>query len=173
MKIAGLLKNDMIDGLGFSVSLWTQGCPFHCSGCHNPETWDFERGKEVNIVHLIDEIKKAISANGIQRNFSVLGGEPLCSQNMYDVAKIVKEIRAAYPDIKIFIWTGFTLESLWAQENGTLNEILNNIDFLIDGLFEIEQRDVTLFLRGSRNQRVVDIKNSKKGEIREYNSSNN
>lgn len=173
MKIAGLLKNDMIDGLGFTVSLWTQGCPFHCSGCHNPETWDFEGGKEVNIIHLIDEIKKAISANGIQRNFSVLGGEPLCSQNLYNVAKIVKEIRAAYPNIKIFIWTGFTLENLWAQENSTLNEILNNIDFLIDGLFEIEQRDVTLFLRGSRNQRVIDIKNSKKGEIHEYNSPNN
>jgi anaerobic ribonucleoside-triphosphate reductase activating protein len=158
MRIAGLLKNDMVDGSGFSVSLWTQGCPFHCEGCHNPETWDFKGGTEVNKYHLVDEILKAISANGIQRNFSVLGGEPLCSQNIYDVADIIKEVRQNYPNIKIFVWTGFQLENLLAQKDPVVNQILQNIDVLIDGQFEIDKRDVTLWLRGSANQRVIDVK---------------
>ena len=160
MRIAGLLKNDMVDGMGFSVSLWTQGCPFHCKGCHNPETWDFNGGTEVNIYHLIDDIKKAISANGIERNFSVLGGEPLCSQNIYDVADIIYEVRKAYPNIKIFVWTGFTFENLIAQQDPIVNKILHNIDYLIDGQFEIDKRDVTLWLRGSSNQRVINVKES-------------
>ena len=158
MRIAGLLKNDMVDGIGFTVSLWTQGCPFHCEGCHNPETWDFKGGMEVNIYHLIDEIKKAITANGILRNFSVLGGEPLCSQNIYDVAAIIYEVRKAFPTIKIFVWTGFTVETLLAQHDPIVNKILNNIDVLVDGQFDISKRDITLPLRGSSNQRVIDVK---------------
>lgn len=164
MKIAGLLKNDMVDGLGFTVSLWTQGCPFKCLGCHNPETWDFNGGKEVNVYRLIDEIKKAINANGVRRNFSVLGGEPLCSQNIYDIADIICEIKKEYPDIKIFVWTGFTVENLLSQHDPIVNKILNNIDVLIDGQFELDKRDITLWLRGSANQRVIDVKKLLAGE---------
>lgn len=174
MRIAGLLKNDMVDGLGFAVSLWTQGCPFHCKGCHNQETWDFKGGKEVNIYRLIDEIKKAIIANGIQRNFSVLGGEPLCSQNIYEVADIIYEIKKAFPDIKIFVWTGFTIEVLLAQHDPIVNKVLHNIDILIDGQFELDKRDVTLWLRGSKNQRVIDVpKTLIEGKICECNNPNN
>lgn len=174
MRIAGLIKNDMVDGLGFSVSLWTQGCPFHCDGCHNPETWDFKGGEEVNIYHLIDEIKKAITANGIQRNFSVLGGEPLCSQNIYEVSDIIYEIRKTFPNIKIFVWTGFTIENLLAQHDPIVNKVLHNIDILIDGQFEIAKRDVTLWLRGSSNQRVIDVpKTIIEGKVCECNNSNN
>ena len=164
MRIAGLLKNDMVDGLGFTVSLWAQGCPFHCTGCHNPETWDFNGGEEVNKYILINDIINAIKANGIRRNFSVLGGEPLCSQNIYDIAEIIKEVRKAYPDIKIFVWTGFTFEDLLAQEDPVVDEIFKNINYLIDGRFEIEKRDVTLLLRGSTNQRVIDVKKLLAGE---------
>lgn len=78
MRYAGLKKNDIVDcEEGICVSLWTQGCPFHCKGCHNPETWDFMGGMKVPH-SIFKEINKAINENGIQRNFSVLGGEPLC-----------------------------------------------------------------------------------------------
>ena len=78
VKYANLIKNDVVNGEGICVSLWTQGCPFRCPGCHNPETWSFEDGIDVPN-DLKGQIVKAISDNGITRNFSVLGGEPLCS----------------------------------------------------------------------------------------------
>jgi len=157
MKIAGLIKNDMVDGSGFCVSLWTQGCPHRCLGCHNPETWDFNGGTVITLDELEKEIFEALNANGVERNFSVLGGEPLCEENLYDVAKIVSKVRHKFPDRKIFVWTGYTYEELKEKNNSVLNALFNDIDILIDGRFEIDNRDVTLWLRGSRNQRVIDM----------------
>lgn len=157
MRIAGLIKNDMVDGSGFCVSLWTQGCPHHCPGCHNPETWDFKGGKTITLNKLEKEIFEALNANGVERNFSVLGGEPLCEENLYDVAKIISKVRHNFPDRKIFVWTGYTYEELKEKNNSVLNALFNDIDILIDGRFEIDNRDVTLWLRGSRNQRVIDM----------------
>ena len=160
MRIAGLLKNDMVDGLGFSVSLWTQGCPFHCKGCHNPETWDPQGGMVANKDKLIEEILTSINANGVQRNFSVLGGEPLSLQNVDDVNVIITAVRQVYPNIKIMVWTGFTWEKLMDMNEPLVNNILNQIDVLIDGQFELDKRDITLWLCGSSNQRVIDVKES-------------
>lgn len=84
VRYAGLNKNDFINGEGVSVSLWVQGCPHHCPGCHNSEQWSFEGGKYINNQLLIEEIFTALTENGIQRNFSVLGGEPLAPQNIND-----------------------------------------------------------------------------------------
>ena len=154
MRIAGLKYNDIVDGIGICVSLWAQGCPFHCVGCHNPQTWDFDGGYIVN--NLKDIIIKAINANKVNRNFSILGGEPLCPENIEMVKEIVLTVRTMYPDIKIFLWTGYTLKELKKRikKNRELNCILNNIDYLIDGRFEEDKKDLTLWLRGSRNQNV-------------------
>lgn len=169
MRIAGLLKNDMVDGVGFSVSLWTQGCPFRCQGCHNPETWDALGGTIVNRDKLIDEILTSLYSNGVQRNFSVLGGEPLYAQNCGDVNVIVSAVRAAYPNIKITVWTGYTWEKLRELNNPDVENILKQIDILIDGQFELDKRDVTLWLRGSSNQRVIDVqKTLKENRVCEY-----
>ncbi len=157
MRIAGLIKNDMVDGSGFCVSLWTQGCPHRCPGCHNPETWDFNGGTEITLDDLEKEIFEALNANGVERNFSVLGGEPLCEENLYDVAKIISKVRHNFPDRKIFVWTGYIYEELKEKNNSVLNVLFNDIDILIDGRFEIDKRDITLWLRGSRNQRVIDM----------------
>lgn len=174
MRIAGLIKNDLVDGLGFSVSLWTQGCPFHCEGCHNPETWSFTGGQDVATDGLIQDISNAIVANGLQRNFSVLGGEPLCEENVNDVDVVVSHIRAKFPDIIIVVWTGYMWEELIAREDLTTNSLLNNIDVLIDGQFDIHQRDVTLWLRGSRNQRVIDVQKSlREGAVYAYHNPYN
>jgi len=154
-KYAGLIKNDMANGYGVCVSYWVQGCPHHCPGCHNPETWDFNGGLE-QPWDLLKQIKEAIRANGIQRNFSILGGEPLCPENIYQTEVIVCYIRDMFPDIKIFLWTGYTLEELkkysFARE---AKAILDKIDVLIDGPYIEAKRDITLPLRGSSNQNIL------------------
>ena len=153
-KYAGLMTNDFANGEGVCVSFWTQGCPHHCEGCQNPETWDFEGGLELP-TDIRGQIIKAICANGITRNFSVLGGEPLCPQNIEEVDQIITSVRAAFPQIKIFVWTGYTLEELQKEKNEHIISILSKIDTLIDGKYIEEQRDITLKLRGSTNQRVL------------------
>ena len=153
-RYAGLITNDFANGTGTCVSFWTQGCPHHCPGCQNPETWDFQGGKEVP-TDIRGQIIKAICANGITRNFSVLGGEPLCDENLDEVDKIITSIRTAYPQIKIFVWTGYILEELKEKKNDKINHILSQIDVLIDGPFIQAERDITLELRGSRNQRIL------------------
>jgi len=156
MRYAGLMKNDIVDGEGVCVSFWTQGCPFHCKNCHNPETWDFNGGYEVP-EDIRGEIVKAISENGITRNFSVLGGEPLCEQNLDLVNSIVTAVRTAYPNIKIFIWSGYTFEELINQQNEKIISILKQANYLIDGRYEDSLRDITLHLRGSSNQQIIKL----------------
>lgn len=153
-KYAGLITNDFANGVGTCVSFWTQGCPHRCVGCHNPETWDFNGGKDLP-VDIRGQIIKAICANNIIRNFSVLGGEPLCEQNLNEVDKIITSVRIAYPQIKIFVWTGYILEDLIQQNDTRINHILSQIDVLIDGPFIEKERDITLELRGSKNQRIL------------------
>lgn len=154
MRIAGIKYNDFANGEGVCVSLFVQGCPHHCDGCFNPETWDFNKGSELP-PDIRGQLIKAITKNGIQRNFSVLGGEPLCPENVKEVNNIITGIRTAFPDIKIFVWTGYTLEELKAKQDLFIENILNNIDVLIDGRFELAYRDITLKLRGSSNQRIL------------------
>lgn len=159
MRIAELKLNDCVDGEGITVSLWMQGCPLKCKGCHNKCLWDFEGGYDEP--ELKGKIIKAITANGIKRNFSILGGEPLCEENKNTVLEVLKSVRVVYPDIKIYLWTGYTYEFLKSQNDEVINEIFNYIDFLIDGPYIEEERDLTLKLRGSRNQRIIDMNATK------------
>lgn len=154
-RYAGLITNDFANGIGTCVSFWAQGCPHHCPGCQNPETWDFEGGKELP-TDMRGQIIKAICANGIIRNFSVLGGEPLCEKNLDEVDKIITGVRTAFPHIKIFVWTGYLLEELRERHDKRIDHILSQIDILIDGPFIQEKRDITLKLRGSINQRILE-----------------
>lgn len=148
MRYAGLIKNDIVNGEGVCVSFWTQGCPFKCKGCHNPQTWDFNGGEDLPN-DIKGQIVKAISDNNITRNFSILGGEPLCEQNIELVKEILLAVKAAYPHIKVFLWTGYELEDIQDAL------ILEKVDVLITGPYIEEQRDITLPLRGSYNQKVL------------------
>ena len=152
MRIANIKYNDIVDGEGVCVSVWFQGCPHQCLGCHNPETWNFNGGYEIEYEELEKQVLEAIERNGIKRNLSLLGGEPLCEPNLEYAIKLAAAAKQKYPDITIYCWTGYTLEQILKKYN---NSILKNIDVLIDGLFILSQRDITLKLRGSTNQRIL------------------
>ena len=109
MRIAGLVKNDIVDSDdGIAVALYFQGCPHHCKGCHNPETWDFNGGMEIDREELIKTVMDSLTENGIKRNLSILGGEPLAPQNIDNTIYILSKIRKQFKDIKILLWTGYS-----------------------------------------------------------------
>ena len=155
MRIAGINKNDVVNGEGICVALFTQGCPFHCKGCFNPETWDYNGGKEVPISDLISDVEAAIAANGVPRNFSILGGEPLIERNLEELKILLSTVKKDFPHITIFLWTGFTIEELTSAQK----EVTQYIDVLIDGQYNEKLRDVSLHLRGSSNQRIFRANN--------------
>lgn len=161
MKYAGYMPNDFVNGEGVCVSLWTAGCPHRCPGCFNSEIWDYDNGKTVPN-DIKGQIVKAISANGIQRNFSVLGGEPLSPQNREFVSDMIKIVRSAYPHIKIYLWSGYTYQELLDFNDKNINSILSQINFLIDGRFEEDKKDLTLKLRGSSNQNIIELNKEEK-----------
>lgn len=150
-----IIPNDIVNGHGVCVSFFVQGCPHHCPRCFNEETWDFKGGKEYTD-HTKWEIIEAIGANGIQRNFSILGGEPLDRHNVDMVTEVLEAVRKAYPTIEIILWTGFELEEFFYTINATpkLQRILELVDIIVDGPFIEERKDLTLKLRGSTNQHI-------------------
>lgn len=153
MRYAGIIKNDFSAAPGTSVTFFTQGCPHKCEGCHNPETWDFEGGEEVTHDTILDVIE-AITANGLHRNLCIMGGEPLCSENLFLTNLIINSVKEKLPDTKIYLWTGYYLEDL-DLNNNRIKSILEQVDCLIDGPYDKTKRDVTLFMRGSSNQRIL------------------
>lgn len=160
MRYAGLIKNDFSAAPGVSVSFFTQGCPHHCPGCQNPETWDFDGGKEFT-ADVLDEIVEALKANDIERSFCVLGGEPMCGENEFLTNMVIKHVRERSPGTKIYVWTGYHYEDLMKKTDSHTKMIFSNIDYLIDGPYIEAERDITLPMRGSRNQRVIPIDRNK------------
>ena len=158
MQYAGLIKNDFSAAPGVSVSFYTQGCPHRCQGCHNPETWDFKGGKEFT-ANILDEIIEALQANGIKRSLCILGGEPLCPENQFLTCMIVRHVKEKLPETEIYVWTGYTYEQLKQSTDPHLKNILQIIDYIIDGPYIEAERDITLPMRGSSNQRVIKLDN--------------
>ena len=159
MRYAGIIKNDFSAAPGISVSFFVQGCPHHCKGCHNPETWDFDGGKEFTY-DVLNDIAESLFANGISRSLAIMGGEPLCEQNIFLTLLVVKTIKETYPDVKIYIWSGYTYDYLMSHitTNLHLKQVLDYADFLIDGPYVEELRDISLPMRGSSNQKIIDLK---------------
>ena len=153
MYYSNIINNDTINCLsGITVSLFMSGCPHHCKGCFNTETWNPKNGEEIEIVELIKIIKKRIADYDIERNFSVLGGEPLVDYNIKNTSIIISAIRKEFPSIEIYLWSGYTLSEI--KEMKESEDILKNITYLIDGKFEESKKDKNLILRGSSNQKV-------------------
>lgn len=151
---------EAINGEGFGVSLYTQGCPYHCPGCFNPETWDFNKGKEWTQVEE-DLIIKLLKPDYIKR-LTIVGGEPLIERNIKPLTALLKRVRHIYPDKNIWLYTGGNFEF----ESTRCNDLIQYINVIIDGQFKKDLRDITLKWKGSSNQRVIDVQKSlKKGEV--------
>lgn len=160
MRYSGLILNDISAADGLCVSFFTQGCPHRCPGCHNPETWSFDGGKEFTF-DTLKEIINGLTAQGIQRNLCVMGGEPLCDENVFLTYLVLSEVKAKVPEAKIYLWTGYTYEELVTRAYPKVKECLDMADFLIDGPYIAAERDVSLRMRGSRNQRIIDLSEKK------------
>ena len=156
MRYSGLIRNDLAAAPGVSVTFFTQGCPHRCEGCHNPETWDFNGGKEFT-PQVLEDIYSALYANGIERNFCIMGGEPLCQENLFLTLLVLKEVRKHFPKIKIYLWTGYYYDELKRNKDSHMVQILDLIDVLIDGPYIHFQRDITLKMRGSTNQSIIEL----------------
>lgn len=155
MRFSKIKDNDIANGIGITMSLWTQGCPHHCKGCFNFETWDYNGGKEFtdeDLKYILNNINK----NNIKRNLSILGGEPLCPQNVKGVIELCKQFKKVYPEKMIYLWTGYVVEKF----DSIQREIFNYVDILVDGKFEEDKKNLSIMLRGSSNQRVIDVNKS-------------
>lgn len=162
MRYAGINYNDMCAAPGVSVTLFTQGCPHHCEGCHNPETWDFDGGKEFT-PDVLRKIVEGLVHNGVKRNFCIMGGEPLCEQNTLLTLMTIQYVKQRLPEIKIYLWTGYYYEQLLKSSDPKIPLILKEIDVLVDGPFIKTLRDITLKMRGSSNQNIIDLKERRNG----------
>ena len=158
MRYNKIRKMDISNGPGVRVSIFFQGCPFHCDECFNPETWDFACGKEFTD-ETIDRVLELCSMDYIV-GLSMLGGEPMHETNLPGSTKLAKAFKEKFPEKSLWSWTGFTYEGIKD------NEIFNYIDVLVDGQFKKELFNPTLHWKGSSNQRVIDIKKTReKGKI--------
>lgn len=158
MRYTKIKENDVVNGEGVCVSLWTQGCPHHCKGCFNVSTWDYKGGHEWKPEDK-DRVLKLLDKNGVYRHLSILGGEPLCPENIHGVVELCGYIKLFRPETKIYVWTGYLFEDL-ISKYGTL--MFGDMDVIIDGRFEEDKKDIRLKMRGSSNQRIINVKESLK-----------
>lgn len=160
MRYAGLIKNDTAAAPGMCVTFFVQGCPLRCPGCHNKDSWDYDGGMEFT-PQVLDEIIEALTANNIERNLCIMGGEPLCDNNAFLTALVIEEVKKVLPDIKVYIWSGYTYEKLLENCHPQVQTVLQKADVLIDGPYIEAERDISLPMRGSRNQRIIDLTEKK------------
>lgn len=181
IRYAQIRSLDLSNGEGVGVALFVQGCHFHCLNCFNPETWDFNGGKEWT-EEAKEKFLKLVDRPYIKR-ISILGGEPLAEENLDGVLDLVNRIRLSSPQKSIWLYSGYTWKNIWTCGiHGTdlygkprnsysilqirRQEIVKQCNVLVDGQYIDSQRDITLPYRGSKNQKLIDIQQSlHKGEI--------
>ena len=161
IRLAADLQSDsIVDGPGLRTVIWAQGCSHHCKGCQNPQTWDFNGGGLVPI----EMVKEAIDELENQDGITFSGGDPMFQvEACLEIAKYCKE-----KGYNIWVYTGFTYEEIMkmSKKNPSYKEFLSYIDILVDGRFILKERDLSLLFRGSRNQRLIDVKKTlEKNEV--------
>ncbi len=155
MRYNKIRKMDISNGEGIRVSIFMQGCAFHCEGCFNPETWDFDGGKELTD-ETIDRILELCGSDTIA-GLSILGGEPMHAKNIEGTTKLAKAFKEKYPNKTLWVWSGFLFDRDLKDK-----EVLKYIDVLVDGQFDISKYSPILKWKGSSNQRVIDVQKSLK-----------
>lgn len=154
MRIAGILPESIVDGPGVRFVVFAQGCPHHCKGCHNPETWDLNAGKEMSVKDIRKMLRKKIK---YIRGLTLSGGEPfLQADEMSQLALEAKRF-----GLDVVTYTGFTYERLLQIDLPGKEELLAYSDYLVDGPFILELKDISLAFRGSANQRFIDLKSTR------------
>jgi len=151
IRIAGVAGESVVDGPGLRFVIFAQGCPHHCRGCHNPDTWDPAGGRETSVEELLGQIR----ANPILQGITLTGGDPFLQAS--PLAELARRAREMGKDVISF--TGYTWERLleMAEKDPGVKSLLDQTDILVDGPFIQEQRDLSLAFRGSANQRVIDV----------------
>ncbi|MFQ9785730.1 MAG: anaerobic ribonucleoside-triphosphate reductase activating protein [Mediterraneibacter faecis] len=176
MNYSQIRSMDISNGEGVGIALFVQGCHFHCPSCFNQDTWDFNGGKEWT--EKTKETFLKLADKPYIKRVSFLGGECLSNENLEGVYDVIKDVKELFPDKKIWMYTGYTWESIFnpiVTDNLDLErdrlielrqEVVKMTDILIDGQYIHEQRGMNLKFRGSKNQRVIDVKESlKQGKI--------
>lgn len=153
MRYNKIRKMDISDGPGVRVSIFMQGCAFNCEKCFNPETHDFNGGKEFNeeTINRVLELCENENINGL----SILGGEPMHPKNIEGTTKLAKAFKEKFPNKNLWTWTGFSFDKELKDK-----EVLNYIDVLVDGQYVDKLRNPKLKYSGSSNQRVIDVQKS-------------
>ena len=148
LDLSGIVSDSIVDGPGIRVTVFCQGCPHHCPGCHNPETWEFGCGTQVSEEQILEEVLR----NPLCRGVTFSGGEPFAqAEGFARLAKMLKE-----KGYEVASYTGYTFEQLLEGTPGQ-KQLLESIDVLIDGPFLQEEKSLELSFRGSRNQRILDV----------------
>ena len=150
LRVLQIVPGTSVDGPGLRTSIYLAGCKHHCPGCHNPLSWDFNAGTQMNV----EEIANIVISHGF--NVTLTGGDPLQNPNLPGILHLVKLLKAE--GLKVWCYTGYTLEHL--REHGTEEQklLLDEVDVLVDGPFLLRERSLNLPWRGSRNQRIIDLK---------------
>ncbi|MFI3211430.1 MAG: anaerobic ribonucleoside-triphosphate reductase activating protein [Peptostreptococcaceae bacterium] len=151
MNFADIKKNDINNGQGIVVSLWVTGCPIKCAGCHNEEIFDGSKGT-LFTDDTYNYLETLIGDPRVDKGFSILGGEPLSTENYPKVLEIVKKVRTKFPNKRIWLWTGYTYTSV-----ATL-EIMRYLDVVIDGRYIESLKDELTWWRGSANQQMIELR---------------
>ena len=152
IRLAGVVRESIVDGPGLRFTVFCQGCPHGCEGCHNPATHDFEGGYDCEISKII----AAVDENPLLDGVTFSGGEPMCQPEAFTV--LAEELKKR--NLNIMIYPGYTYEELLklAETRPSVGKLLELADYLVDGRFILAERDLTLPFRGSTNQRILDMK---------------
>ena len=150
IRIAGIVNDSIVDGEGIRLTVFVQGCSHRCKGCHNPETWNYNGGYNIDI----SEIIKAYKENPLLQGITFSGGEPFDKVDFLSL--LADEVHKLGGDV--WCYTGYTLKEL--QKDASKHKLLNRIDILVDGPFIESERDLSLDFRGSRNQHIYQKENN-------------
>ena len=152
MRIAGIVNDSIVDGPGFRLAVFTQGCPHHCPGCHNPQTHDFDGGTEVDTREIIEKMGRNPLLDGV----TLTGGEPFCHPKA--CAELAGAARKA--GLNVWCYTGYTFETLLKEGTEEQRTLLRELDVLVDGPFLLARRTLNCRFRGSDNQRLILVRES-------------
>ncbi len=163
MYVGQIITADSANGTGMRVSLFVSGCTNHCKGCFQPETWDFAYGRPYT-PDMEDRLMKEL-AKSYYDGLTILGGEPFELSNQRELVKLIRRLRKELPDRNIWMYTGFTYDKDLVPGGcryiECTDEILDSIDMLVDGRFIEKLKNITLTFRGSENQRIIDMKQTR------------